>query len=433
MFPNPHEVSLLHEFRLARFVMLTAVLLWGCSGNESTPPTGEEGPPLPQSENAERPRLSWLELGENAPEERLLHGFYPPEPSWRWTARVFAVSLDPLETRESFYLELNFALAEVLIDQLAPLTLTARVNGMDIGSETYKDHGTYTFLKPVPVASLKADPAIVAFEMDKAARQGQGYNELGLIAVSLGFKEFEETEEFREQQIQRAKEGYVEILRKRDLKMSSEKQKELMKLFHELEIWKNLYFQGVEIIKNPLDLWMMQQIIYELQPDYIVETGTMRGGSALYWAQTLQGFGLENSRVLTVDISDQTEDVNTHPLWKKYVQFFHGGSTDPRIVRQIKETVEGKTVLVTLDSDHHMNHVLNELRLYAPLVSPGSYIVVEDTHFDAIPTFSEQGAGPMAAVNVFLQEDLGKQFEQHLAREALVMTFNPGGWLRKKH
>ena len=80
-----------------------------------------------------------------------------------------------------------------------------------------------------------------------------------------------------------------------------------------------------------------------------------------------------------------------------------------------------------------MNHVLNELRLYLPLVSPGSYIVVEDTHFDAIPTFPEQGAGPTAAVNVFLQEDLGKRFEQHLAREALVMTFNPGGWLRKKH
>ena len=70
---------------------------------------------------------------------------------------------------------------------------------------------------------------------------------------------------------------------------------------------------------------MTQQIIYELQPDYIVETGTMRGGSALYWAQTLQGFGLENSRVLTVDILDQTEAVNTHPLWEKYVRFFHGG------------------------------------------------------------------------------------------------------------
>ncbi|MDP8982944.1 MAG: cephalosporin hydroxylase family protein [Acidobacteriota bacterium] len=77
-------------------------------------------------------------------------------------------------------------------------------------------------------------------------------------------------------------------------------------------------FQNVPIIKNPLDLWMLQQIAYEVQPDFVVETGTWYGGSALYWAHTLNGMGLEKARVLTVDIQDFTnQGASAHPLWKK--------------------------------------------------------------------------------------------------------------------
>jgi cephalosporin hydroxylase len=77
-----------------------------------------------------------------------------------------------------------------------------------------------------------------------------------------------------------------------------------------------------------------------------------------------------------------------------------------------------------------MRHVLNELRAYAPMVSAGSYIAVEDTHLDGVPTHPEQGPGPMAAVRQFLSEN--HDFEQDFTREAMVMTSYPGGWLRRK-
>jgi cephalosporin hydroxylase len=205
-----------------------------------------------------------------------------------------------------------------------------------------------------------------------------------------------------------------------------------MKLFHEVPVWQHMFFQNVQIEKNPLDLWMMQQIIYEQRPDLIVETGTWRGGSALYWAYTLNGMGLENSRVATVDIQDLTRTAAANPLWKKYVSFFLGSSTDAAIVSRIAELARGKKVLVTLDSDHTMGHVINELHAYAPMVSRGSYLVVEDTHMDGVPTAPDFGPGPMAAVRRFLEEDAGKAFTQDLTREAYIMTFNPGGWLLRK-
>ena len=144
-----------------------------------------------------------------------------------------------------------------------------------------------------------------------------------------------------------------------------------------------MWFQGVEIIKNPLDLWMAQQIIYEVRPDYVIETGTLKGGAALYWAHTLQGMGLHSSRVLTVDLLDHLSEAPKNPLWDDYVEFFLGSSTSEEVVSKIAEKVHGKTTLIFLDSDHRAHHVRRELELYAPLVSPGSYIVVEDTHIDA--------------------------------------------------
>jgi cephalosporin hydroxylase len=112
------------------------------------------------------------------------------------------------------------------------------------------------------------------------------------------------------------------------------------------------------------------------------------------------------------------------------VEFSLGSSTDPAIVSKFAERVKNSRTLVNLDSDHSMHHVLNELRAYAPLVSPGSYIAVEDTHLDGVPTHPEQGAGPMAAVLQFLAEN--REFEQDFSREAMVMTSYPGGWLRRK-
>ena len=226
--------------------------------------------------------------------------------------------------------------------------------------------------------------------------------------------------------------AFEEIVERRDVSMPVEKQKEIAKLFHDLKIWQNMWFLGIPIQKNPCDLWMMQQIIYEVRPDIIVETGTFRGGSALYFAHALEGIGLPNAQVITVDIEDACHEAATLPLWQKHVEFILGSSTDPAVVEQIQQKCRGKRVLVVLDSVHEMDHVLKELELYAPLVSPGSYLIVEDTNSDGVPVFPGS-TGPTAALQAFLPTPEGQQFKQDTSRESMVLTFNPGGWLKREH
>jgi cephalosporin hydroxylase len=225
--------------------------------------------------------------------------------------------------------------------------------------------------------------------------------------------------------------AFEQIVAQRNMKMPLEKQKEIARLFHGLDIWKNMWFLGIPIQKNPCDLWMMQQIIYETKPEVIVETGTFRGGSALYFANVLEATRLTESKVITVDIEDACREAATLPLWQKYVAFILGSSTDPKVVEQISLACRGKRVLVVLDSMHEKDHVLKELQLYAPLVSPDSYLVVEDTNSDGVPIFPGS-VGPTAAVQAFLAMPDGKNFKQDVSREAMVLTFNPGGWLKRE-
>ncbi len=225
--------------------------------------------------------------------------------------------------------------------------------------------------------------------------------------------------------------AFEEIVARRDVKMPLEKQKEIAKLFHDLKVWQNMWFLGIPIQKNPCDLWMMQQIIYETKPDVIIETGTFRGGSALFFAHTLEGIGLTNSQVITVDIEDACHEAAELPLWKKHVQFILGSSTDPNVVEQIRQKCRDKRVLVVLDSVHEMDYVIKELEFYAPLVSPGSYLIVEDTNSDGVPVFPGS-VGPTAALQTFLPSPEGRHFTQDVSREAMVLTFNPGGWLKRE-
>jgi cephalosporin hydroxylase len=341
------------------------------------------------------------------------------------------VKLDAPASGKQTFLELDFSVPVELAPAAGAVTLVGKVNGVEVGRKKYTEEGRRVFVAAVPAAALGGRPALVEFSVDKSGTDAG--RPVGVIVVSVGLKEFEETVEFRDAQLKLAQEGYARVLAARNLKMPVEKQREMMRLFHDLPAWENQWFLGVRIIKNPLDLWMLQQIAYELQPEFVIETGTWRGGSALWWAHTLNGMGLEGSRVLTVDIQDLTkEGASAHPLWKEYVEFQLGSSTDPAIVAKIAARVRNKRTLVNLDSDHSMQHVLRELRLYGPLVSPGSYMAVEDTHLDGIPTHPEQGAGPTAAIRAFLAEGIGLEFEQDFTREALVMTSYPGGWLRRK-
>ena len=362
---------------------------------------------------------------------RLINGFYPGSGAWLWTAQQFTISLDPPMPPQPTYLTLNFSVPAELMAEVPAVTMTTKVNGVEVDRTEYKRDGQFTLIRAVPAKALETSPALIEVSLNKAAKRGDGSPQ-GLIVVSAELSIDEEKSISRETAENLARQGYERLLAERKQQMPDEKQHEMMKLFHDIPVWRNMWFQNVRIEKNPLDLWMMQQIIYETRPDFIIETGTWRGGSALYWAYTLNGMGLEQSRVITVDIQNLNENAAASPLWKKYVTFLKGSSIDPSIVSQIQKLVSGKKVLVALDSDHRYKHVLNELHAYAPMVTSNSYIVVEDTHLDGVPTQKDFGPGPLASVQTFLAEPEGKDFKQDFAREAMIMTFNPGGWLRRK-
>jgi cephalosporin hydroxylase len=180
---------------------------------------------------------------------------------------------------------------------------------------------------------------------------------------------------------------------------------------------------GVRTDKCPLDLWIYQEVLHELRPDLIIETGTAFGGSALYFASMCDL--LDHGRVLTIDVQPQ-EDRPEHPR----IEYYAGSSVAPETVEHARHAAEGaETVLVVLDSDHRKEHVLEELRLYAPLVTPGSYLVVEDTILNGHPVSPEFGPGPMEATEEFVREN--PDFTSDRRREKLYLTFNPKGYLRR--
>lgn len=187
--------------------------------------------------------------------------------------------------------------------------------------------------------------------------------------------------------------------------------------------YNNTSWLGVPTQKTPLDLWIFQEILADIKPDVLVEAGTYKGGSAHYFASLFDLLG--HGRVVTVDI----EDYPNKPKHAR-VSFLLGSSTSPEIIGKVRAAIRpGETVMVTLDSDHHKDHVLSELNLYSPLVTPGSYLVVEDTQFNGNPILPNHGPGPMEAVQEFLASN--RDFQPDRSREKFGMTFNPSGYLKR--
>jgi cephalosporin hydroxylase len=200
------------------------------------------------------------------------------------------------------------------------------------------------------------------------------------------------------------------------------------KLFYDSDIWKSTKWLGVRTAQNPNDAWIHQEIIAQVKPDFIVETGTWHGGSAALWATILQQVN-PDGRVITLDINDNVSAAKELPIVKDKVEFLLGSSVDPAIVAQVTKRVQGKKVLVILDSDHHKNHVLAEMKTYAPLVSIDSYMIVQDTNANGHPVLEKFGPGPMEAVNEFLATN--DQFRPDREAERLMFTMHPKGYLKR--
>lgn len=180
---------------------------------------------------------------------------------------------------------------------------------------------------------------------------------------------------------------------------------------------------GIPLYKWPTDLWVYQNLIWELRPDLILETGTFTGASALYFAHQLDALG--RGRVITVDVTRHGKPPE-HPR----ITHLIGSSTATEIVDAMTQAAnEASTVMVVLDSDHTCAHVREELDNYADLVTVGSYLIVEDTVVNGHPVRTDHGPGPMEALRSFLSER--RDFETDLSRQPFLLTQNPEGYLRR--
>lgn len=198
-------------------------------------------------------------------------------------------------------------------------------------------------------------------------------------------------------------------------------------LYHELrnQTLGRTRWLGVTIVKAPTDLMVLQEIIAETRPNLIIETGVLAGGSTFFIATLLDLLRIDGQVVgVDVDLSPVGPHIAEHPK----VELIEGSSTDPKVVDELRQRAHGRRVMVDLDSDHSAEHVGQELRALAPLVSPGCYLVVEDTWMGRSVRF-DQGAGPADALADWLAE--GQPFEVDRWRERLLLTHNAGGYLRR--
>ena len=188
-------------------------------------------------------------------------------------------------------------------------------------------------------------------------------------------------------------------------------------------VWQDTYWLGVPVWKCPPDMWIYQELLYELRPDVIVETGTQFGGSAYFLASMCAL--LDHGRVISVDI-EQRAGRPQHPR----LEYVTGSSTSGDTIAQVTAKLgDARTVIVILDSEHSRDHVLSELSAYADLVTPGSYLIVEDTNINGHPILRGYGPGPMEAVDEFLGS--GAPFTIDASREKFGLSFSPRGFLRR--
>ena len=200
----------------------------------------------------------------------------------------------------------------------------------------------------------------------------------------------------------------------------------------------NFTWMGRPIIQYPQDMIAMQEIIWDVKPDLIIETGIAHGGSLIYYASILELIG--NGEVVGIDIDireHNKKEIEKHPMFKR-IKMIQGSSIDESTINAVKKSAEGKKkIVVCLDSNHTHEHVLRELELYSPFVSLNSYIVVFDTIVEDLPEgyFSQKrpwgiGNNPRTAVDEFLKTHNEFIIDETIDSKLLI-SVTPRGYLKR--
>lgn len=205
----------------------------------------------------------------------------------------------------------------------------------------------------------------------------------------------------------------------------------------------NFKWMGRPIIQYPQDIIAVQELVWEIKPDLIIETGVAHGGSAVFFASLLElnalSGGPKDAEVWCVEIdlrSHNREALVAHPMYPR-LKIFDGSSVDEKIASVIAEkATKCQRVMVVLDSNHTHEHVLGELNLYAPLVSVGSYCVVFDTVIEDLEGVEfvdrpwGKGDNPKTAVAEFLKTNSDFEVDRAID-EKLLISAAPGGYLKR--
>jgi cephalosporin hydroxylase len=199
----------------------------------------------------------------------------------------------------------------------------------------------------------------------------------------------------------------------------------------------NFSWLGRPIIQYPQDMIAMQEIIWQVKPDLIIETGIAHGGSLIYYASMLELLG-DGGQVLGIDIDIREHnrvEIEKHPMFKR-ITMIEGSSIDEEIVKQVHDFArDKKQIMVVLDSMHTHDHVLKELELYSHLVTKGSYLVVFDTTIEDMPEDFfhnrpwSKGNNPKTAVWEFVKTNDRFVIDKEIENKLLI-TVAPDGYLK---
>lgn len=211
--------------------------------------------------------------------------------------------------------------------------------------------------------------------------------------------------------------------------MSEKSENEIVEQFHKLyysnggRTWSgNTSWLGYEVLKCPLDLFIYQEIIHETKPDTIIETGTGNGGTTHFLASICDF--IDRGMIISID-TENTNHKSYLPSHKR-IKYFTGSSISEDTIHQIEDLINGR-VMTILDSNHHKNHVLQELNIYNKFVTTENYMIIEDTNLGHPNPIDFEG--PMEAIEEFLKTN--QDFIIDESKHKFYLTFNPNGYLKR--